>query len=457
MRAHAAAGASTGAAGTSLGLDVQLSQKLAAAWQWLQAVGKRPPAPPPGKKRVLILMSDTGGGHRASAQALRDTFERLYGSEFEVVILDLWTDSSPWPMNQMPKGYSFMVRYPFLWRLNFRGFWPSWVHGPTLFMTHKVAGRAYAKVFHELQPDLVVSVHPLMQHVPLKTLRNMHRRGQLHRVPFATVVTDFTTCHSTWFHRKVDQCYVATPEARDLALSRGLKPSQLIMHGLPIRPVFEELSRRRPAKGPLRARLGMDRSRPAVLVVGGGGGMGPVEATCQAIASTLRDRVQVVVICGRNKALVKKLEGQEWPMPLIVNGFVSNMHEWMAASNCIVTKAGPGTIAEALVCGLPLFLNGFVPCQEEGNIPFVISNQVGAFSRDPQEVARILKGWLQNRAEFESMAQRARALGKPEATFEIVKDLAVLARAHGRAAPRKKKWWGSQKEPEPEPATPPAA
>ena len=184
--------------------------------------------------------------------------------------------------------------------------------------------------------------------------------------------------------------------------------------------------------------------------------MGPVEATCQAIASTLRDRVQVVVICGRNKALVKKLEGQEWPMPLIVNGFVSNMHEWMAASNCIVTKAGPGTIAEALVCGLPLFLNGFVPCQEEGNIPFVISNQVGAFSRDPQEVARILKGWLQNRAEFESMAQRARALGKPEATFEIVKDLAVLARAHGRAAPRKKKWWGSQKEPEPEPATPPA-
>jgi hypothetical protein len=31
-------------------------------------------------KRVMCLMSDTGGGHRASAQALRDAFELLYGA-----------------------------------------------------------------------------------------------------------------------------------------------------------------------------------------------------------------------------------------------------------------------------------------------------------------------------------------------------------------------------------------
>jgi len=28
----------------------------------------------------MCLMSDTGGGHRASAQALRDAFELLYGA-----------------------------------------------------------------------------------------------------------------------------------------------------------------------------------------------------------------------------------------------------------------------------------------------------------------------------------------------------------------------------------------
>ncbi len=34
-----------------------------------------------------------------------------------------------------------------------------------------------------------------------------------------------------------------------------------------------------------------------------------------------------------------------------------------AASDVIVTKAGPGTIAEALISGLPILLNGNVPCQ----------------------------------------------------------------------------------------------
>jgi UDP-N-acetylglucosamine:LPS N-acetylglucosamine transferase len=34
------------------------------------------------------------------------------------------------------------------------------------------------------------------------------------------------------------------------------------------------------------------------------------------------------------------------------------MSEYMSACDCIITKAGPGTIAEALICGLPILLNG---------------------------------------------------------------------------------------------------
>ena len=39
----------------------------------------------PGKrKHVMVLMSDTGGGHRASAEALQAGFEQLYGNDFQV-------------------------------------------------------------------------------------------------------------------------------------------------------------------------------------------------------------------------------------------------------------------------------------------------------------------------------------------------------------------------------------
>lgn len=36
-------------------------------------------------KNVLILMSDTGGGHRASAEAIRDAFRLEYGDEYRVI------------------------------------------------------------------------------------------------------------------------------------------------------------------------------------------------------------------------------------------------------------------------------------------------------------------------------------------------------------------------------------
>nr|XP_018683204.1 PREDICTED: probable monogalactosyldiacylglycerol synthase 3, chloroplastic [Musa acuminata subsp. malaccensis] len=40
-------------------------------------------------KNVLILMSDTGGGHRASAEAIRDAFRIEFGDEYRVFVKDL--------------------------------------------------------------------------------------------------------------------------------------------------------------------------------------------------------------------------------------------------------------------------------------------------------------------------------------------------------------------------------
>ena len=49
------------------------------------------------------------------------------------------------------------------------------------------------------------------------------RAGVQKATQFATVVTDLTTCHNTWFHPRVDQCFVATQEARRRAMRMGLK------------------------------------------------------------------------------------------------------------------------------------------------------------------------------------------------------------------------------------------
>lgn len=105
------------------------------------------------------------------------------------------------------------------------------------------------------------------------------------------------------------------------------------------------------------------------------------------------------------------------------------MHEWMAACDTIVTKAGPGTIAESMICGLPTVLNGFVPCQEEGNISFVVDNDVGVFERNVDRVAQIVRDWFADAARLAAMSARAKGLGAPQATFRIAEDLVGLIKA----------------------------
>ncbi len=53
-----------------------------------------------------------------------------------------------------------------------------------------------------------------------------------------------------------------------------------------------------------------DYLQPAVLLVGGGEGMGPVEKTVDGLASNIGADCQVIVICGRNKKLVEKLSNK---------------------------------------------------------------------------------------------------------------------------------------------------
>ena len=100
----------------------------------------------------------------------------------------------------------------------------------------------------------------------------------------------------------------------------------------------------------------------------------------------------------------------------------------MSACDAIITKAGPGTIAEALICGMPILLNGYIPCQEEGNVSFVLENGVGAYNEDPREMAKIIAEWFNGDGDvLEEMSRKAKRLGRPEAVFNIVRELASMA------------------------------
>lgn len=374
--------------------------------------------------RILILMSNTGGGHRASAEALKAGFAQCYGDRFTVDIIDLLIDHLPWPLNRLPPLYPWVThRTPWLWGLLFDSEnFPRSVRSLVNVLARYSAPRV-SEALAQYTPDLIVSVHPLVHEM---TLLALDRLG--HESPIATVVTDLASAHPLWYHPAVERCFVASEEAFQRGVQAGLRPGQLQLSGLPIRPAFAQPPL---PKAELRRKLGLHPDLPAALLVGGGEGIGPVAAIARAVARQLAcpdgPHGQLVVICGRNQRLQQRLATYNWPIPTVVQGFVQNMQEWMTACDCIITKAGPGTIAEALVCGLPIILSGFIPGQEEGNVPFVINNGVGVFARQPEEIAAIVGRWFgPDASERLQMAERARRLGHPQATLEIVEALAGL-------------------------------
>merc|ERR1719195_602820 len=100
----------------------------------------------------------------------------------------------------------------------------------------------------------------------------------------------------------------------------------------------------------------------------------------------------MIVICGRNEEVRNRLtewsstmQHQRSPMGLHqILGFVPNIDEYMSAADCLVTKAGPGTIAEAMTKSLPCLLTSFVPGQEEGNLTFLKENSAGEYIPDTE-------------------------------------------------------------------------
>ena len=317
--------------------------------------------------------------------------------------------------------------------------------------------------------DMVISVHPLTQGLPLKILSTLDsgtRDISKRTTPFCTVVTDLGSAHPTWFHPGVDKCFVPSDALNNFALKRGLQPSQIVQHGLPIRRGFwatNNTGKSTVDKAPLRRKLGLDADLPVVLVVGGGDGMGGIVDIARQLGAELgkaETKSQMVVVCGNNKDAKSQLDSHSWgeDVDVIVQGFVNNMDEWMKASDALVTKAGPGTIAEASICGLPCMMFSFLyvrsladivefaghssshtcslsyrPGQEEGNIPFVEDAGFGKYDGDPVEIGKIVGSWLSNPEKLDSMQKAALAASRPKATLDIARDLSDLLFGHKQA------------------------
>ena len=122
-----------------------------------------------------------------------------------------------------------------------------------------------------------------------------------------------------------------------------------------------------------------------------------------------------------------------FPTPMLVLGFVDYMPELMRACDLMVTKAGPGAIAEALATGLPLVITGFLPGQETPNVDFVVESRIGAFAPRESDLLDEVRVMAEGGPTWREMSRNAEELAHPYASSDIARECLILA-AHYRAS-----------------------
>lgn len=146
-------------------------------------------------------------------------------TETHILLYLIYLDHGIYPFNQFVPTYRFLAKHPFLWR----GFYLYGEFLPTKIFTEvwsKVwCYKAFEKVLRKSDADVIVSVHPLCQKIPLTILKDINveraQSGQL-QVPFITVITDLGGAHSTWFDKRADLVYVPSEVCKKLALKHGI-------------------------------------------------------------------------------------------------------------------------------------------------------------------------------------------------------------------------------------------
>ena len=145
------------------------------------------------RKKILYLYSDTGGGHRAAANALISAVKILKGEEVEQEAIDLFAAGSSF-LNIFARMYAPVIRYaPWLWRF----LWFNLNDNKRLEILEKVASsfilKNITRIFKDKNPNILVSVHPLVNHLSIKAAR---KNGK--HIPFVTIGMDPVDLHKAW-------------------------------------------------------------------------------------------------------------------------------------------------------------------------------------------------------------------------------------------------------------------
>jgi len=368
-------------------------------------------------KRLLILSASAGAGHLRAAEAVEAACRTRWPAA-EIRNVDVLT-LTPAPFRRVyGKGYlDFVNRAPDIVGMIYdhTNRTPKSPAGDRLRMlVQRLNTRPFVEFLREFEPDAVCHTHFLSAEIAA----HQRKKGRL-LTPHAVVVTDYDV-HRFWLCPGVERYFVAREENRVHLEALGAPAEAIRVTGIPIHPSFA-LAKDVAA---LRAKHGVGAERPLLLVLCGGFGVGPVESLVASLIDSVKD-AQMVVIAGRNEELRQRLEKavRRAGASARVLGFTTEMHEWMALADLLVSKPGGLTTSEALALGVPMVVANAIPGQETRNAAMLYEAGAAISGENPLTVGYRVARLMESRERLGAMRASALRLARPNAAAAIAEEL----------------------------------
>jgi len=374
--------------------------------------------------KILIISSDTGGGHRSAAAAIVAGVQKFLDSESYAIRVVRAVEESHHLADKLVRLYNWILRNRQHWMKYY--YWViNRIRPDTREFFHKRCVGYVRNLFERWCPHIVVSVHPLTQHIFGRVLKELNLAG---RVPLVSVVTD--PCYGFWKGWACDAVtlyLVASEEARRQLIDYGVSPERIKISGMPVHPKFAYPGEE--AAQAARRALGLDPDKFTVFVNAGWIGGGNIPQIFSELVRGELD-VQAIFLAGKNEDLRAEAEtiAQEAPFPIKVIGYSDEIEKLMSAANVMISKLGGLTTFEALACRLPIIADVITDPmpQEAGTAKLIAQRGAGVMLNRASDVVSVVRRMMEDEVHYSRMRAATAALALPNATRDIVEEIAAL-------------------------------
>ncbi|MBX3293650.1 MAG: glycosyltransferase [Acidobacteria bacterium] len=374
--------------------------------------------------KVLIISSDTGGGHRSAAQAIADGLERFWKGESAAVRIVKAVEESHHVTEKLVAVYNWMLRHRQSW-MKYLYWAVNKIRPETREFFHKRCIGFVREQFEKWCPHIVVSVHPLTQHIFGRILRELNLAGQ---IPLVTVVTD--PCYGFWKGWACDDVslyLVANEDAKRQLVDYGVSPEKIKISGMPVNPKFRVADEKDAQAA--RQMFGLDPEKFTVFVNAGWVGGGNIPKIFRELVRGELD-VQAIFLAGKNEELRAEAEeiAKSAKFPVKVIGYSEDIEKLMQSANVMVSKLGGLTTFEALACRLPIIADTTTPPmpQEAGTVDLLSRKGAGILLKKPSEIVPIIRELLLDNGKYTRMRDATAGLTMPDSTEQIIREIEAL-------------------------------